>query len=375
MAERADRPLLRWTDSLVDVVAAVEAAAGRVAAADPAERASLAHRSRRRAALLSARLDASPLDAETAAAVDAREDAGLPRLPPGAGGPVAPDGAAAEPAGGWASALKLDGLRTCDLAAVEYADLLACADAEPAIAATFFDQPLDALDRLAVEVGRGLVGEDALGRLRRSEQSVSDGAQGRVLYHAVGPGRLPALLEGLGQWLRTTAAGVPTVAVAAIVHERLLEWHPYEAANGRVARAASRVVLRARGLDPEGVAVPEETFAADALGYHAEVAATQRRRGDLSLWVERYGEALATAFEEAAAAVARDGVLGEAPGVEVVADLAPGGELTLPDYARRRGVSPATARIELRRLAAAGLLVREPGTRGLRYRRCEGLVR
>lgn len=366
MAERAERPLLRWTDSLVDIVAAVEAAAGRVAAADAADRASLARSSRRRAALLSARLDASPLDVETAAAVDAREDAGLPRVP---SQPARP----AESAGGWASALKLDGMRTSDVAAAEYADLLACADAEPAIATTFFEQPLAALHRLAVEVGRGLVGEDALGRLRRSQQSISDGTHGRVLYHAADPLRLPELLAGLGEWLRTAAAGVPTVAVAAIVHERVLEWQPYEAANGRVARAASRVVLRARGLDPEGVAVPEESFAADALGYHAEVAATQRRRGDLSLWAQRYGEALATAFEAAAAVVAPATRRPEL-GLEVAAHLPPGGELTLPDYALRREVSPATARIELGRLVGEGILVREPGTRGLRFRRSEAPV-
>jgi len=374
----AERPLLRWADPLVEVVAQVEFAAGRVAAAAPDARASLARRSRRRAALLSARLDASPLEAETAATVDDREDRGLPLTEP------APVGeAASAPAGGWATALKLDGMRTQDVAAVEYAALLACFDAEPAISASFFESPLDGFDGLAVEVGRGLVAPAALGRLRRSQQSVSDGAQGRVLYHGPDPDRLPGLMEGLGEWLRTTAAGVPTVAVAAVVHERVLEWQPYEAGNGRIARAASRVVLRARGLDPQGVAVPEEGFAADALGYYAEFAATQRRRGDLSIWFERCGEALAAAFEEAAAALASTGGASEvaagwsgaaARGLDVVVALPPEAELTLPEYALQRGVSAATARIELRRHTAEGLLARAPGTRGLRYLRTRRLA-
>jgi Fic family protein len=290
----------------------------------------------------------------------------LPAVPPEAA-QAQPEAVPARP-GGWASALKLDGLPTQDVAAVEYANLLACYDAEPGIAATFFEQPLAAFDRLAVEIGRGLVDPGSLGRLRRSSQSISDGAQGRVLYHGPEPDRLPALLEELGGWLRSAAAGMPTVAVAAVVHERLLQWQPYEAGNGRVARAASRVVLRARGLDPDGVAVPEEALARDALGYYAEVAATQRRRGDLSRWAERCGEALADALGEAAAAL---GVGPSSPatrGLEVLAALAPGEDLTLPDYALRRRVSLATARQELRDLTASGRLVREPGTQSLRYR-------
>jgi len=198
---------------------------------------------------------------------------------------------------------------------------------------------------------------------------VHDGAQGSVLYRAAQPDELPALLDELAQQITRRGAGLPTLALAGAVHERVLDLQPFEAGNGRLARSASRVVLRARGLDPDGLAVVERGLAADPVGYHAEVAAT-RRRGDLSLWLERYGEALVSALESAAGALApqpRPALPDRA--VAVVEPLVPGETLTVREYEERAGTTAATARGDLRLLVRAGVLTVEPRSRGLRYRR------
>jgi hypothetical protein len=349
-----------WTDHLVALVGRSEAAAARLATGPPDRRAALALRARRDVARLSVRLDASPLTDETAGQVDAG-------LAPATAG----SGPAPAATGGWAGALRLDTLPSQDVAAVEYANLLACADIEPDVAGFILERPLDALVRLHAEICRGLVDPALVGRPRRTEQAISDGAQGRLLYRAAEPDQVPGLLAGLEEWVRRSSAGLPALVVAGVVHERLLEWQPFEAGNGRLARAASRVLLRARGLDPDGLAVPERLLAADRGGYFAEVAATKRRRGDLTLWLERYGEALAAALETAADAVGTTTPTPSPPkrALVLAEELGPDGVVTLPDYAERAGVSPATARVELDRLAAAGVLRVQPHSRGSRYQR------
>ena len=362
---------IAYTDHLVGLLCQAEAAAARLAAADPDRRAATVTEARRESARLSARLDASPLEEGTARAVDARDAAGLP---PVDAADVSPAAGGQPAAGNWARTLKLDDMPTQDVAAVEYANLLTTFDAEREIAAWFFERPLDALTELHARLTRGLVAPEDAGRPRRTEQAVHDGAQGMVVWNAPAAEAVPGLLEELAGWLtgaggRMGSAALPAVIVAGVVHERLLEWQPFEAANGRLARAASRVVLRARGMDPHGCAVVERVLAADIAGYHQEVAATMRRR-DLGAWLERYAEAAAAALEQAADAVdPRPRPEPPARAREVVAALRPAEPLTIADYARRAGVGFETARADLRALAGAGALAAEPGSHGLRYRR------
>ncbi|MPZ87789.1 MAG: hypothetical protein GEU81_06890 [Nitriliruptorales bacterium] len=356
---------IAWTNHLVALVGRTEAAAARVAGVPPERRAGAARAARLQGARLSARLDASPLDEATAERIDAREAAGLPVIEGLRERPREP-----ATGGGWARALRLEGMATQEMAAVEYANLLACADAEPEVAGWFFERPLEGLARLHSEICRGLVDAEVLGRPRRTDQAVHDGAQGRVIYHPADPERIPGLLDELHVWLTRRSTGLPAAVVAGAVQERLLEWQPFEVGNGRLARAASRIVLRARGLDPDAVAVPERFLAVDPAGYFAEVAATQHRGGDLAVWLERYLEALAAALE----AVANDldpRVLPEVPAraAAVLATLGGTEVVTVREYAERAGVTLATAAGDLRALSVAGELLLVPRTRGLRFRR------
>jgi hypothetical protein len=355
-----DRVRVSYTDHLVDLVARAEAAAARLTGADADLRRAAAVAAARESARLSLRLDGSPLTDETADAVDAGT---LPAVRPSTARPE-------EDRRGWATVLRVDAMATQDLAAVEYANLLACAEAEPGVAERFFDDPLGALAELHGVIVRDLVAPDVVGQLRRTDQAVHDGAQGRMIYRAVDPAALPDLLDGLAAWLGTRSVTLPALVVAGVVHERILEWQPYEAANGRLARVASRVVLRARGLDLEGLAVPERELAADPLDYYGEVAATIHRRGDLELWLERWGEVLLAALERAAdALVPRERPAPPARALAAVSDLDEGEDITLAGYARRIGASLTTAQGDLRALAAAGVLVADPRTKGLRFRR------
>lgn len=350
---------ITYSHHLVTLVARVHAAATRIAGADPDARAALAETARRDAAVISALLDGSPLRDDTVERVDAGEVPVLDAIPePGAGGT------------GWARVLKLDALETQEVAAIEYANLRALGAVEADLAGAILAHPLDTLGRLHGVVCQGLVEPDLIGVPRATEQAVHDGAQGRVIYNAMAPERITPALEALGEWITRRSITVPPVVVAGVVHQRLLEIQPYEAGNGRVARAATRVLLLAHGIDPHGAAVVEAPLWADASGYYGEVAATIRRGGDLQRWLERHTAAVATALEAAADALVPQ-LRPEPPerGRGVVDRLAEGRTISLRDYAEDVGVDLRTAHADLSAFVRAGQLADVPGGAGLRFAR------
>lgn len=136
--------------------------------------------------------------------------------------------------------------------------LRVAADLRPLVE-TWERAPLQALARIHTLAATGLATDDELGR-PRADEAVS------------------ARLRMLSTVLQTTQA--PAVLVAGIVHGELLALTPFTAANGVVARAAARVVLVARGLDPRAVSAPDVGCAQDPAAYAA--TAESFARGDVA---------------------------------------------------------------------------------------------
>jgi hypothetical protein len=107
--------------------------------------------------------------------------------------------------------------------------------------------PLQALARLHMLAAAGQVDENRLGRPRADAD--------------VGP-RLTVLAEVVGG-----ATAAPAPVVAAVAHGELLTLAPFGSADGVVARAVSRLVTIASGLDPHGLGVPELTWMRRAVDY------------------------------------------------------------------------------------------------------------
>lgn len=112
--------------------------------------------------------------------------------------------------------------------------------------------PLQVLARLHTLAAADLVDDpDRLGRPRR------------------GAGERLALLADLV----TGGTAVPAPVLAAVVHGELLALRPFEVADGVVARAASRLVTVASGLDPHALGIPETTWLKFAQSYGETVDA------------------------------------------------------------------------------------------------------
>lgn len=104
------------------------------------------------------------------------------------------------------------------------------------LAPTLDQAPLQVFARLHALAAKGVVDEDVLGRPR------DEGSARRLAD-------LSPLL------VRPTTA--PALVVAAVVHAELAAVAPFASHNGLVARAAERLVLVARGVDPSSLTVPE----------------------------------------------------------------------------------------------------------------------
>jgi hypothetical protein len=109
--------------------------------------------------------------------------------------------------------------------------------------------PLQAFARLHALAGKGVLDDESLGR------PVSPDAAQR--------------LNGLADTLLTTT--VPAMLVAALVHAELATVLPFASHNGIVARAAERLVLVARGVDPASVVVPEAGHLALRAAYESNL--------------------------------------------------------------------------------------------------------
>jgi len=155
-----------------------------------------------------------------------------------------------------------------------------------ALAATFERAPGQALARAHALAAAGLVDADALGR-PRSEPGVAD------------------RLRGLSEVV-TARTDAPAAVVAAVVHGELLSLRPFGTGDGLVARAAVRMVLMTRGLDPQAVTVPEAGHLAQgSAAYAAALAAyASGTREGVAKWVVHCATALAVGARDGRALAA-----------------------------------------------------------------------
>jgi hypothetical protein len=352
-------PRFTRTPHLVDLVAETERLATLVADAPDAARDALAVRTADDAVLATLQLDGSPLTQLPDPSLAAPETTGAPESAADQVGAAAPPGRP----GTWLDAMgALRGDLDDRVAALEAAGARAALDSRDLDGPLLAD-PVPTLAELHRRLTRGLLDEP--GVPRRSDQAVHDASVGRVLYFPLEPAGIPAALADLGAWVASHGSREHGLVVSGVVHLELLRLHPYEAANGRLARAAARSVLRARGLDPDGLAAPEVVLADDPLGYHEEVARTLRRR-DATIWLERWAETVADGLRMAARRL--DRLVPALPdrAVRFVAGRADPA-FTLTDYRAEAEVGAEQARTDLRALQDAGQVRRVPGTRGLRY--------
>ena len=119
----------------------------------------------------------------------------------------------------------------------------------------------------------------------------------------VGP-EASARLQDLSRALLATSA--PALVVAALVHAELVAAAAFASHNGLVARAAERLVMVSRGVDPASLVVPEGGHLVLAAEYESNLRGYRDGgRAGLHAWM-LYGAEAQTKGAEASPLVQRD---------------------------------------------------------------------
>ena len=113
--------------------------------------------------------------------------------------------------------------------------------------------PMQTLARLHVAAAAGLVADAQLGRPRAAGEECRELVD---LGPAPPPDEARERLAAVGDLL-VASEGLPALLVLAVVHAEILTVRPFVRGNAVVARALERAAVKALGLDPTGVAVPE----------------------------------------------------------------------------------------------------------------------
>jgi hypothetical protein len=153
---------------------------------------------------------------------------------------------------GGAPRLSDDGLASGPILAGALRVAEALEGGQTALVGVWQRAPLQALARLHSLAAANLVDDKALGR-PRDEPDVAD--------------RLELLAS-----LVTGGSTAPAPVLAAVAHGEILTLSPFGSADGVVARAVSRLITQASGLDPHGLGVPEVFWMRNAAEYRASAA-------------------------------------------------------------------------------------------------------
>lgn len=124
--------------------------------------------------------------------------------------------------------------------------------AVPGQVEVFATSPLQALAHLHALTATGFVPDDELGRPRAGDRADDPLNLGAVPPAAVASERLALLARTL-----TTPTEAPALLVAAIAHAELAVVRPFTWGSDLVARAAVRLVIAGRGVDPSLFSIPE----------------------------------------------------------------------------------------------------------------------
>jgi Fic family protein len=160
--------------------------------------------------------------------------------------------------------------------------------------------PAQALTRMHMLAAAGEIDPERIGRPRGAGDTVvvEPGGPATSVNADEAATRLASLAG-----LLTAPSKAPALVVAAVAHGELLSATPFGWGDGVVGRAVFRLVLVARGLDPQSLAVPEVGFL--ELGVDARRAALDAyasgTTAGLGAWIAHCGDALVRGAQESLA--------------------------------------------------------------------------
>ncbi len=155
--------------------------------------------------------------------------------------------------------------------------------------------PLQVLSRLHSVVAAGFVDDDHRGRVRREDAADDPLRLSAPPAAEEAARRMSALARIL-----TTPTTAPALVVAAVAHAEVAVVRPFAWGSGLVARSLTRLVLGSRGVDPDGITVPEAgLWAAGRPAYAGALRAYAQGTPDgVAQWLVLHAETVRVGADE-----------------------------------------------------------------------------
>lgn len=222
---------------------------------------------------------------------------------------------------------------------------------------------------------------------RTVQNVIRDGTTRAIVYLPPEAKDVPALMEDLISWLKSTKQEeLPCPLRAAIAHYQFATIHPYLDGNGRTARLLATLILYKGGYDLKGIYSLEEYYAKDLLSYyHAlDIGPSHnyyegRAEADITPWIEYFCRGMLESFQK----VRSQATLAQARNTHDISEefkkldprqrtaltlFAQQNEITSQDIAKLFNVKPRTARLLCQEWVNKGfLIIADPAKKSRKY--------
>lgn len=145
----------------------------------------------------------------------------------------------------------------------------------------------------------GVLSRDIVGRLKTSQNTITDVTETVVKFYPTPPNRVRQELDALFRWLdRSAGTLLPSVA-AALFFAEFEAIHPFANGNGRLGRYLNLALLRKLGMINAPLVPLDTRFFRTSDQYYESLASTNAGQSYF-LWTRYYAKELRRAYELAA---------------------------------------------------------------------------
>ncbi len=215
-------------------------------------------------------------------------------------------------------------------------------------------------------LAKGAVEEGPVGAYRKVDV--------RAGLHVGAPWRkVGMLMQELLDWLNGPARELPSVVVAAILHFRTVDIHPFRDGNGRIARALSTWELYRKGFDTLHVFALDEVLQEHRPLYIKNLQRVQIEGWNLGGWIEFIAEAILETLQRVDKRIQAIGPRTTTPisisirQEKLLTMLREHGAVGIREIAMALHVTTPGAHYVLRPLLGAGLVRRMGSHKGTKY--------
>ncbi len=219
-----------------------------------------------------------------------------------------------------------------------------------------------------------------IGKVRSGSIYIVDEINNEEIVQYTGPKHyeVNSLLNNLFIWVATHKTILHPVLIAGIMHYEFLAIHPFSDGNGRVSRLLAKFFLHIQDYDFKGVLVLDNYYAENRKAYYKALSLgktyLQRRRADLTTWLEYFVNGFAIEAENLAEEMSIISLKKTGPSIrvskeemEVLSFVQEFGRISL---AETKGVLRGTERTvqrKLKHLVDEGLLKKQGQARATYY--------